>query len=221
MTTDTAFWDDIAEKYAAKPVDNPDAFERKIAITRRLLTPDSTVLDVGCGTGSLALILAPHVARVHGLDVSPEMMRIARGKAEEQGADNVSFHVGTLPTATFEPESLDVVMAWSLLHLVPDRAATLKTLYDLCKPGGSLVTSTTCLGVSWVPYSVILLVMRWFGKAPPVWIFRPQTLLQEIRDAGFVDVQAHDVGAKAEICFATARKPAPRRATVNTPASVM
>ena len=52
--TDPSFWDKIAQKYSQKPVDDPEAFERKIAITKRLLRPDSRVLDVGCGTGLLA-----------------------------------------------------------------------------------------------------------------------------------------------------------------------
>ena len=49
-----AFWNKLAEKYARQPVANPAAFERKIAATQSLMTPDDVVLDVGCGTGSLA-----------------------------------------------------------------------------------------------------------------------------------------------------------------------
>jgi arsenite methyltransferase len=59
MTMDAKFWDGIAEKYAAKPVENLAAFERKKAITREHLHPGCTVLELGCGTGSLALSMAP------------------------------------------------------------------------------------------------------------------------------------------------------------------
>lgn len=81
MNADARFWDDIAESYAAKPVEDPAAFERKISFTLERMRPDDVVLDVGCGTGSLALRFAPRAAKVHGLDLSPAMVRITRGKA--------------------------------------------------------------------------------------------------------------------------------------------
>jgi arsenite methyltransferase len=122
MSGDAAFWDAIAEKYSRQPVANPEAFERKIAITKSLIQPQDVVLDIGCGTGSLALRLAPCAASVHGLDISGEMIRIARGKAEAQQVANVQFHVGALDDGfvQFEPGSLDMVCAYSLLRLVED-----------------------------------------------------------------------------------------------------
>lgn len=68
MTADAAFWNDLAERYARQPVANPGAFERKIEITRARMKPTDVVLDIGCGTGSLALRLAPSAATIHGLD---------------------------------------------------------------------------------------------------------------------------------------------------------
>jgi hypothetical protein len=58
MTADARFWNDIADKYSRKPVEDPAAFERKIATTKGRMTRESVVLDIGCGTGSLALRLA-------------------------------------------------------------------------------------------------------------------------------------------------------------------
>ncbi len=55
-------------------VANPGAFERKIEVTRARMTPTDVVLDIGCGTGSLALRLASSAAAVHGLDISGAMM---------------------------------------------------------------------------------------------------------------------------------------------------
>lgn len=54
MPADTAFWNELAERYAAKPVELSEAFERKIEITKSHMRPHDVVLDVGCGTGSLA-----------------------------------------------------------------------------------------------------------------------------------------------------------------------
>lgn len=208
MTADPKFWDDIAEKYAAQPVENPAAFERKIDITRSLMRPDHVIADVGCGTGSLALILAPDAALVHGLDVSGEMVRIARGKAEAQGADNVRFHQGGLDAPLpFAPESLDGLCAYSILHLVHDLPGTLQRLHAVIKPGGFFVSSTVCLGDTWVPMGVLISVMQLFGKAPYVSSFDRAHLAAAVEAAGFVDVAFHEVGAKATTAFMTARKP--------------
>lgn len=206
---DPAFWDGIAESYAAKPVDDPEAFERKIAITREHMRPTDLVVDIGCGTGSLALILAPHAAEVHGLDLSPEMIRIARGKAEAQGAENVTFHAGPFATwDALEPGSIDVLCVYSLLHLVQDRAATLARALELMKPGGWLISSTVCLAESWIPYRPVLAVMRWVGKAPPVSVITGSQLQQEFAEAGFTSITTPDVTADARVCFLVARKPA-------------
>lgn len=207
-TADPRFWNGLAETYAAKPVDNPEAFDRKTEVTRALVEPGHTVLDVGCGTGSLCLRLAPSGAQVHGLDLSDEMIRIARSKAES--AENVHFHVGPFD-ATFDafgPGSLDGLFAYSLLHLVPDRTAALQRAFELLRPGGYFVASTVCLGESWVPYTPMLLAMRLIGKAP--WVaarLSKSALHGEVRAAGFVDLKNPEVGAASRTDFLVARKP--------------
>ena len=210
MSASPAFWNNIAEEYSRKPVDLPEAFERKIAITKSRMSPRDVVLDIGCGTGSLALRLAPSAAQVHGLDISKEMIRIANTKARDQGVDNVTFHVGAFDESftEFAPGSLDCVCAYSLLHLVEDRADALTRIHRLLKPGGFFVSSTVCLGESWVPYRPLLTVMRWMGKAPMVKILSKRTLLDEIHSAGFVDVQQPEVGANPRTAFVVATKPA-------------
>lgn len=210
MSTDAAFWDRAAEAYAAKPVDDPGAFERKIEITRALLRPTDTILGVGCGTGSLALRLAPFAGQVHGVDISSEMIRIARSKAEAQGVRNVTFHVGPFDDSftVFGPDSLDGLLAYSILHLLPARREAIARMYRLLKPGGFFVTSTVCLADTWVPYRPLLWLMQRLGKAPFVTILGRRTLEEELRAAGFVDVRQPDVGAKPIVAFLVARKPA-------------
>ena len=209
MNVDAEFWNGIAEKYAKQPVERPEAFDRKIEITRALMRPGCVVLDVGCGTGSLALRLAPSAGRVHGLDCSSEMVRIGRDKARAQGIDNVELHVGAFDDTFdhFPDGSLDGICAYSILHLVPDRADALRRMFRLLRPGGFFVTSTLCLGDTWIPYGPIITVMRWFGKAPHVSTFTRAALEADMRAAGFVDLSAPDVGAQPTVAFFTAKKP--------------
>ena len=210
MSADAKFWDGIAEKYAAQPVENVPAFERKKQITKERLAPDQTIFEIGCGTGTLSLEVAAHVAHVHAVDISGEMVRIARGKAEAQGVDNVTFHQGTLDDVRFEPGTFAGVLAFSILHLVDDLPGTLATLHELTEPGGFFVASTVVLGGSWTPYGLILPLMRFFGKAPKVAILRHEALERAIAGAGFVDVERIDVGGGPQNSFIVARKPSGR-----------
>jgi ubiquinone/menaquinone biosynthesis C-methylase UbiE len=207
--TDAAFWNGLADKYARQPVANPEAFERKIEITKSRMKSSDIVLDIGCGTGSLALRLAPAAAHVHALDLSSEMIRIANEKARAQRVDNVTFHVGALDDsfATLKDGELDGICAYSILHLLEQRAPALERMFRLLKPGGFFVSSTVCLAESRMPLGLPLAVMRWFGKAPLVRIFSRRTLEQELRRAGFVELAQPDVGAKSTVAFIVASKP--------------
>lgn len=209
MTDSALFWNGIAESYARRPVENPAAFDRKIELTQARMRPEHRVLEIGCGTGSLALRLAPSAAHIHGLDISQEMVRIARDKVASAGVDNVTFHLGPFDDTftTFAPESFDGVCAYSILHLVEDRPAALARMFALLKPGGFFASSTAVLGESLVPYRPILAVARALGKAPMVKVLRKRTLEAEVRAAGFVDVQLPDVGADPTIVFMLATKP--------------
>ncbi len=208
LTADEPFWDRLAERYAKKPVDDPMAFERKKSITRGLLRPGATVLEIGCGTGTLALELAPAAGHIHAMDVSAEMIRIANEKKAKQGVHNVTFHRGTLEAgAPIGPGQADAVWAYSVLHLVDDRRRALEALFALLTPGGTLVSSNACLGDSWVPYGGIITVMRWLGKAPRVHIYGRRAILADLEAVGFVEVEEKDVGADPRIAFLVAKKP--------------
>lgn len=210
MTADATFWDGIAEKYASRPLPNPDSTRKKLDIVRGLLRPKDMLIDVGCGTGTIALELAASANIIHGLDISGEMVRIAREKAQAQSVDNVEFHQGGALEGLqqFDEGSVDVISAFNILHLVPDRDAVLRRIYALLKPGGSFISSTACLGSSWVPYRTMITVMRWFGKAPDVVeIFGADELAAAIRETGFVGLEQPDVDAGKLVAFFVAQKP--------------
>jgi hypothetical protein len=85
--------------------------------------------------------------------------------------------------------------------------AVLRKAFGLLKPGGFFVSSTVCLGESWVPLTPVLRVMRWLGRAPAVWPLARAALVSEIAEAGFVDVTEPDVGASPKISFVMATRP--------------
>lgn len=209
-TADATFWDGIAEKYASRPLPNPDSTRRKLDIVRGLLEPEHLLVDVGCGTGTIALELAGSANRIHGIDISGEMIRIARDKAKAQSVDNVEFHQGGALEGLqpFDEGSVDVITAFNILHLVPDREAVLRRIFAVLEPGGAFVSSTVCLGNTFVPYGAMIAVMRWFKKAPSVVArFDTDALLEAMRATGFVAIEQPDVGAAKLAPFIVARKP--------------
>jgi len=204
------FWNSAAEKYAASPVGDMPAFDRKKAHLRQHLSSAANVLELGCGTGSLALSMASHAGHIHALDVSAEMIRIAREKKARQGLPNVTFHCGTLEAARFPAGGFDAIWAFSILHLLDDRVGTLDRFMSLLKPGGVLIVSNVCLGDSWVPYRPMIAVMRWLGRAPKVYFYKRDTIRRELAGAGFDAIEEIDVGAKKMVAFMEARKPQAR-----------
>ena len=80
------------------------------------------VLSVGCGIGDTELALAPHVAGITGVDLSPAGIREARKAAARDGIGNALFLEGTIDTLDLEPHSFDLVIAIFFLHHLPDPA---------------------------------------------------------------------------------------------------
>ncbi|WP_122090109.1 class I SAM-dependent methyltransferase [Halalkalicoccus subterraneus] len=81
--------------------------------------PEDTVLDIGCGTGAIALALAPDAKRVVGRDISEGMMEKAREKAEQQGLDNVEFGEGRFREPDYN-DPVDIVVSNFAMHHLAD-----------------------------------------------------------------------------------------------------
>ena len=94
-------------------------------------------LDVGTGTGAVALRAARAGARVTGLDLSPVMVDTARRLASEQGV-GIRFEVGDAEDLPYEDRSFDVVASALGVFLAPDHAAAGRELARVCRPGGRL-----------------------------------------------------------------------------------
>ena len=202
MTDVAQFWDKIAEKYAARPVDDMASYEYKLERAQAHMRPDMQVLEFACGTGTTALNHAGHVARYRAIDISPEMIRIASAKP---GAGDVDFEVADFNTMELAPESLDMIQAHSILHLLPDPAATLARAHAALKPGGLFVTSAPCLGRHWW-----LRPIAWgglaLGKFPALTWFNEDKLRQMVKDQGFEIIEDWQPKGRITALFLVARK---------------
>jgi len=115
------------------------------AISRfRLVGDGDTALDIGCGTGDFIQLLSEAGARVTGLDVSQEAVRIARQRF--QGNDRVEVITGKVEELDFPPESYDLVTSITVLqHIVDDRLfdRAVQNVTEVVKTGGNIILLET------------------------------------------------------------------------------
>jgi ubiquinone/menaquinone biosynthesis C-methylase UbiE len=102
------------------------------------LRPGFSVLDCGCGVGSITLDLAEQVApgQVVGIEVDEGQLAVARQRAVERGLANVSFQQGNVYALTFEEGTFDAVLAHTLLMHLSDPLRALQEIRRVLTPGG-------------------------------------------------------------------------------------
>ena len=200
------FWDRIAKRYEKSPIADQESYERKLKLTQERFTPDMRVLEFGCGTGSTAILHAPHVREILAVDISGNMIEIAKGKAAQAGVSNVTFERATLDTVSLPEESLDAVLGLSILHLLEDKEDAIAKAYSLLKPGGMFVTSTACLAdwMNW--FRFIAPLGRMVGLLPLVRIFTGDQLVEAMVAQGFEIEFKWQPGTRKAL-FIIARKP--------------
>jgi ubiquinone/menaquinone biosynthesis C-methylase UbiE len=199
------FWDRIADRYAARQLKDPAAYEAMLAAAASRLRPTDRVLEIGCGTGSTAIRLAPHVAEWIATDFSAEMLRIARAKP---APDNLRFVLSDAHSA-FDGGPFDAIAAFQVLHLVDDLPGTLARIHAHLRPGGLLITKTWCFADMGLALRGLFAVLRGVGLFPPVNALTKPALRQSILDAGFEIEDERVFGANPHGPFIVARKARP------------
>ncbi|MDJ0684900.1 MAG: methyltransferase domain-containing protein [Alphaproteobacteria bacterium] len=204
--SETRFWDRIAVKYAARPISDMESYQRKLDETRACLTPDSEVLEIGCGSGTTAIAHAPFVGHIRATDISKRMLEIAADRARQAGVENVAFEQVEVGALTADDGRYDCVMAHSLLHLLPDMDAAIAEAYRWLRPGGVFVSSTICLGDMSALFRLVIPGMRWVGLAPFVRFVREDALVGSLERAGFA-IETRWRPSRNKAVFVIARKP--------------
>lgn len=185
MTTSTKFWDKIADKYSKQPIADEASYQKKLQVTQGYFKPDWSVLEFGCGTGGTAIIHAPFVKHLRAIDFSSEMVEIAKGKAEAQDIDNVTFEQLTIEELEVEDCSYDAVLGLNILHLLENKEKIIAKVYKMLKPGGIFVTSTMCLGDTMEWFKILAPIGRFFGLMPLVKVFTTKELSDILTGTGF------------------------------------
>jgi len=153
------------------------------------LQPGEVVLDLGSGGGIDCFLAARQVGpqgRVIGLDMTPDMIRLARRNAKKMGATNVEFRYGEMEDIPLPDESVDVIMSNCVINLSPDKDAVFGEAYRVLRPGGRMSVSDIVINGQ-LPPSIRSRLDAWAGCLAGA--LDESDYLGKIRAAGFQEVE--------------------------------
>jgi SAM-dependent methyltransferase len=161
------------------------------------LQPGEVVLDLGSGGGIDCFLAARQVGpqgRVIGLDMTPEMIKLARRNAREVGATNVDFRYGEMEEIPLPDASVDVIISNCVINLSPDKDAVFREAYRVLRPGGRISVSDIVLDGE-LPAGIRERLDAW--AACVAGALQEADYLAKIGAAGFerVEVLSRDVAA--------------------------
>ena len=152
------------------------------------LKPGQVVLDLGSGGGIdcfLAAKMVGETGKVYGVDMTPEMIALARKNAAKVGATNVEFRLGEIEKLPIDDASVDVIISNCVINLSPDKDQVFREAFRVLKPGGRLQVPD----IVWtqaVPEEVKGDMEKWAGCIAGALL--ENEYLGKIRSAGFEEV---------------------------------
>src|SRR3989442_1406576 len=127
--------------------------------------PGQTVLDLGSGGGLDVLLSAKRggaTGKVYGLDMTDEMLALARENQRQAGVTNVEFLKGTIEAIPLPADSVDVIISNCVINLSPDKDAVFDEAFCVLKPGGRLAVSDVVVRGE-VPAEIRRSIELWIG----------------------------------------------------------
>lgn len=153
------------------------------------LEPGQTVLDLGSGGGIDVLLSAKRVGptgKAYGLDMTDEMLALARENQRKAGATNVEFLKGTIEHIPLPDNAVDVIISNCVINLSSDKDAVLREAFRVLKPGGRFAVSDVVVRGE-VPADVRRNMELWVGCIAGA--LEEQDYQAKLRHAGFGDVE--------------------------------
>jgi arsenite methyltransferase len=197
------------------------------------LQPGETVLDLGSGGGIDVLLSARRVGstgKVYGLDMTDEMLTLARDNQRKAGIENVEFLKGEIEHIPLPDNSVDVIVSNCVINLSADKDRVLREAFRVLKPGGRFAVSDVVTHGA-MPLDIRDRVLLWVGciagaleendyrakliavgfesvSVEPTRVYRVEDARSFLRDEGVdVDAIVSDVDGKFMSAFIRATKP--------------
>ena len=162
------FWDKRALHYDENIRKHGSVYEKTIDRTKSVLSNSDVVLDFACASGEMSLDIAPHVQRVHGIDVSEKMIELANQKESERQVGNINFDQLDVFDPSLARNSFSAILAFNIFHLVDDAPKVLARLHELLVAGGLLISQTPCLGERGFIFRSLIGLAQILGVAPAI-----------------------------------------------------
>jgi SAM-dependent methyltransferase len=159
------------------------------------LRPGEVVVDLGCGGGLDVLLAAKMVGptgKAIGIDMTPEMLDLARQNAEKARATNVEFHHATIDKLPLPDASVDCVISNCVINLVPNKLAVCREVARVLKPGGRLAVSDIALKKP-LPPEVGADLMAYVGCVAGAVLV--EDYRRQLAEAGFAPIEIIDTKA--------------------------
>lgn len=146
MSKSKKFWDSASKNYDKTEERFEYIHQKSRENAKKHLESSNVVLDYGCGTGTTACEIANNVKEIYAIDISPKMIEISKGKATEKNIENVTFAEGDIFDEKLKKKSFDRILAFNMLHTIPNPEKAVQRIYELLKPDGLFISITPCLG---------------------------------------------------------------------------
>lgn len=158
------------------------------------LRPGEVVVDLGCGGGLDVFLAAQKVGptgKAIGIDMTPQMIELARRNAAKGGFANVEFHQATIDQLPLPDNSVDCIISNCVINLAPDKSAVFREIARVLKPGGRLAVSDIALKKP-LPDDLASDIMAYVGCIAGAILI--EDYQRKLREAGFAPVQVLDSG---------------------------
>jgi SAM-dependent methyltransferase len=161
------------------------------------LRPGEIVVDLGSGGGLDVFLAAQKVGpsgKAIGIDMTPEMIQVARNNAAKANLTNVEFHLASIDKLPLPDASVDVIISNCVINLAPDKSAVFREIVRVLKPGGRVAVSDIALKQP-LPDELAKDVMAYVGCISGALLIDEYE--RKMTRAGFAQVVVVDAGDRA------------------------
>lgn len=211
MDKSEKFWDNASKNYDTTEERFESIHSKVRDKTTEHLKSTDVGLDYGCGTGTKSCELASLVGEILAIDISAKMIELAKAKGAENRIRNVRFQQTTIFDEALAKDSFDVVMAFNMLHTVPNPHSVVKRINEVLKPGGRFISVTPCMAEKkslLVSLQINLFrILSKIGLVPITFEFYRSSDIDHLVGAGgFQAIESENIFAGATSYFVATKK---------------